>query len=190
MNKIITTRIQVQFHSIQLRFIYVLKQQPFDQWMEEQEVTKIQIQYRKTFSRFKTKDGCTGNITHKAESAADWKLSPQLWGSMLDQDEQCLREKFCDSTQQYYNNNNNNNNKYRLYETRRERRGLLQTEVTYNNIMIIIFIYCNWVVTRWQWLFYMYTKYELFTTEFKSGGLHEKHVVATWNVGNHLSICL
>jgi len=24
----------------------------------------------------------------------------------------------------------------------------------------------------------------------KSGGLHEKHVVATWNVGNHLSICL
>ena len=26
---------------------------------------------------------------------------------------------------------------------------------------IIIFIYCNWVVTRWQWLFYMYTKYEI-----------------------------
>jgi len=21
--------------------------------------------------------------------------------------------------------------------------------------IIIIFIYCNWVVTRWQWLFYM-----------------------------------
>ena len=31
---------------------------------------------------------------------------------------------------------------------------------------------------------------ELVTTKFKSGGLHEKHVVATWNVGNHLSICL
>jgi len=30
---------------------------------------------------------------------------------------------------------------------------------------------------------------ELVTTRFKSGGLHEKHVVATWNVGNHLSIC-
>ena len=28
-------------------------------------------------------------------------------------------------------------------------------------IIIIIFIYCNWVVTRWQWLFYMYTKYEI-----------------------------
>jgi len=31
---------------------------------------------------------------------------------------------------------------------------------------------------------------KLVTTEFKSGGLHKKHVVATWNVGNHLSICL
>jgi hypothetical protein len=28
-------------------------------------------------------------------------------------------------------------------------------------IMIIIFIYCNWVVTRWQWLFYMHTKHEI-----------------------------
>ena len=27
--------------------------------------------------------------------------------------------------------------------------------------IIIIFIYCNWVVTRWQWLFYMYTKLEI-----------------------------
>jgi hypothetical protein len=24
--------------------------------------------------------------------------------------------------------------------------------------------------------------------KFKSGGLHEKHAVATWSVGNHLSI--
>jgi hypothetical protein len=31
---------------------------------------------------------------------------------------------------------------------------------------------------------------KLVTTKFKSGGLHEKHVVATWNVGNHLSVCL
>ena len=28
-------------------------------------------------------------------------------------------------------------------------------------IIIIIFIYCNWVVTRWQWLFYMQTKHEI-----------------------------
>ena len=28
-------------------------------------------------------------------------------------------------------------------------------------IIIIIIIYCNWVVTRWQWLFYMQTKHEI-----------------------------
>ena len=26
---------------------------------------------------------------------------------------------------------------------------------------IIIFVNYNWVVTRWQWLFYMYTKHEI-----------------------------
>ena len=31
---------------------------------------------------------------------------------------------------------------------------------------------------------------KLVTTRFKSGGLHEKRVVATWNVGNRLSVCL
>ena len=31
---------------------------------------------------------------------------------------------------------------------------------------------------------------KLVTNKFKSGGLHEKHVVATWNLGNHLSIWL
>ena len=29
------------------------------------------------------------------------------------------------------------------------------------NKIIMVFIYCNWVVTRGQWLFYMYTKYEI-----------------------------
>ena len=29
---------------------------------------------------------------------------------------------------------------------------------------------------------------KLVTTKFRSEGLHEKHVVATWNLGNHLSI--
>jgi len=28
-------------------------------------------------------------------------------------------------------------------------------------IIIIIFINCNWVVTRWQWLFYMYKNMKL-----------------------------
>ena len=31
---------------------------------------------------------------------------------------------------------------------------------------------------------------KLVTNKFKSVGLHEKHVVATWNLRNHLSICL
>ena len=31
---------------------------------------------------------------------------------------------------------------------------------------------------------------KLVTNKFKSGGLHEKHVVATWNLRNHLNICL
>jgi len=31
---------------------------------------------------------------------------------------------------------------------------------------------------------------KLVTNKFKSGGLHEKHVVATGNLGSHLSICL
>jgi len=28
-------------------------------------------------------------------------------------------------------------------------------------ILINIIIYFNWVVNRWQWLFYVYTKYEI-----------------------------
>ena len=31
---------------------------------------------------------------------------------------------------------------------------------------------------------------DLVTNKLKSGGLHEKHVVATGNVGNRLSVCL
>jgi len=31
---------------------------------------------------------------------------------------------------------------------------------------------------------------KLVTNKFKPGGLHDKHVVATWNLGNRLSICL
>jgi len=31
---------------------------------------------------------------------------------------------------------------------------------------------------------------KLVTARFKSAGLHEKHVVAAWNLGNRLSVCL
>jgi hypothetical protein len=51
----------------------------------------------------------------------------------------------------------------------------------YNNI--IIFIYCKWVVARWQWL-------NIWLLTLEMGGLHEKHAVSTWNLVNHLSICL
>ena len=48
-------------------------------------------------------------------------------------------------------------------------------------IIIIIIINCNWVVTRWQLLIYMNTNMKKkVTRKFKSGGLHETHVVATW----------
>jgi len=43
---------------------------------------------------------------------------------------------------------------YRCYST-------IRRELIITIIIIIIFINCNWVVTRWQWLFYMYTKYEI-----------------------------
>jgi len=36
----------------------------------------------------------------------------------------------------------------------------------------------------------MYTNIKKVTRKFMSGGLHEKHVVATWKLGNHLSIRL
>ena len=43
--------------------------------------------------------------------------------------------------------------------------GDCQSHVHQNKMMmiiiIIIFTNCNWVVTRWQWLFYMYTKHEI-----------------------------
>ena len=63
---------------------------------------------------------------------------------------------------------------------------------TFNDYLIIIiitFINCNWVVTRGSSYFTCIQNMKLVTTEFKSGGLHEKHVVATWNLGNHLCIC-
>jgi hypothetical protein len=65
-------------------------------------------------------------------------------------------------------------------------------EQEYNNkgIIIIIFINCNWFITRWQRLFACTQIWKKVTRKFKSGGLHERHVVATWKLGNHLSIRL
>ena len=64
-------------------------------------------------------------------------------------------------------------------------------KITIKNIIIIIiiitFINCNLVVGSGY--FTCIQNMKLVTTEFKSGGLHEKHVVATWGLRNHLSIC-
>ena len=49
---------------------------------------------------------------------------------------------------------------------------------------------CNCVVTQCGGYFTCIQNMKLVTNKFKSGGLHEKHVVATWNIGNRLSICL
>ena len=57
-------------------------------------------------------------------------------------------------------------------------------------IIIIIIINCNWVSPGGSGHFTCLQNMKLVTNKFKSGGLHEKHVVATWNLGNHLSICL
>jgi hypothetical protein len=52
-------------------------------------------------------------------------------------------------------------------------------------IITVIIVNCSWVFTRWQWLIYMFT----IAAKFILGGPREKHVVATWNLGNNLSIC-
>ena len=57
-------------------------------------------------------------------------------------------------------------------------------------IIIIIFINCNWVSPGGSGYVTCIQNMKLVTNKFKSGGLHKKHVVATWNLGNHLSICL
>jgi len=78
-----------------------------------------------------------------------------------------LREYYTNSIAQSrcYNNNNNNNNNNNLFTA----IGLSAGGSGY---------------------FTCKQNMKLVTTRFKSGGLPEKHVVATWNVGNHLSICL
>ena len=56
-------------------------------------------------------------------------------------------------------------------------------------IIIIIFINSIGLLPGGSGYFTCIQNVKLVTNKFKSGGLHEKHVVATWNLGNHLSIC-
>jgi len=59
-----------------------------------------------------------------------------------------------------------------------------------NNIIIIYLFTTIGLSTGGSGYFTSIQNMKSVTTEFKYGGLHEKHVVATWYVGNHLSICL
>jgi hypothetical protein len=58
------------------------------------------------------------------------------------------------------NNNNNNNNNNKL-------------QLGYHPVAVVILHVHKYKIRK-----------------FKSGGLHERHVVATWKLGNHLSIRL
>jgi len=62
--------------------------------------------------------------------------------------------------------------------------------ITVNNNNIIYLFTAIGLLPGGSGYFTCVQNMKLVTTRFKSGGLHEKHVVATWNVGNRLSICL
>jgi len=57
-------------------------------------------------------------------------------------------------------------------------------------IIILIIITAIWLSPGGSGYFTYIQNMKLVTNKFKSEGLHEKRVVATWNLGNHLSICL
>jgi len=65
--------------------------------------------------------------------------------------------------------------------------GMIWYDIWYN----IIYLFTAIVLSpRGSGYFTCKQNMKLVTNKFKSGGLHDKHVVATWNVGNRLSICL
>jgi len=65
-------------------------------------------------------------------------LKPEQWGSPLVQ-EKYQEENACDKRHPY--------------------RIIIIIIIII--IIVSIIINCSWVVTRWHWLFYMYTKYEI-----------------------------
>ena len=75
-----------------------------------------------------------------------------------------MRLRICEVS---HNNNNNNNNNNNIYLTS---IGLSPGGSGFKHILQVLEIV-------------------LLKFTFTSGGLHEKHVVASWKVGNRLSIC-
>jgi len=68
---------------------------------------------------------------------------------------------------QNYNNNNNNNNCNNIYSL----------QLNCHPVAVVILHVHKYIKKK-------------VSRKFKSGGLHENHVVATWKQGNHLSIRL
>ena len=66
----------------------------------------------------------------------------------------------------------------------------IKNAVRMRSIIIIIIITSIGLSPGGSGYFTCIQNMKLVTNKFKSGGLHKKHVVATWNVGNRLSICL
>jgi len=47
---------------------------------------------------------------------------------------------------------------------------MVWNQILEQQVIIIIFINCTWVVTWWQWLFYSIQNMKLVTNKFKLGG--------------------
>ena len=108
----------------------------------------------------------------------------------------------------YNNNNNNNNNRPDIIiKNKKEKtctlidvaipadRNVVQKEaekkLKYKSLCIEIQRMWNTAIgllPGGSGYFTCIQNMKLFTNKFKSGGQHEKHAVATWNVGNYFSI--
>ena len=71
----------------------------------------------------------------------------------------------------------------------KEKKKKFSLDVQYTNVTLYLFT-AIWLLPGGSGYSTCKQNMKLVTTKFKSGGLREKHVVATWNVGNRLSVCL
>ena len=56
-------------------------------------------------------------------------------------------------------------------------------------LLLLLLLTAVWLSPGGSGYFTCVKNMKLVTNRCKPGALHEKHVVATWNLGNHLSIC-
>ena len=79
---------------------------------------------------------------------------------------------------------------YYYYHHRRRRRRRRCTLILLLLLLLLLLFTAVGLSPGGSGYFTCKQNMKLVTTRFKSGGLHEKHVMATWNLGNRLSICL